>query len=47
MRPEDSVIDPLYVRAKTDVLKMTGILQSSSNKDGVAATRVAELRKYI
>lgn len=39
--------DPMYVLAKTDVLQMIGILQLSTDLDGVAVTRVAELSKYI
>ena len=39
--------DPIYVVAKTDLLKMIGILQSSGEKDEVAGTRVAELSKYV
>jgi len=40
-------MDPMYVLAKTDVLQMIGILQLSTDLDGVAVTRVAKLSKYI
>jgi len=40
-------MDPMYVLAKTDVLPTIGILQLSTDLDGVAVTRVAELSKYI
>lgn len=46
-RPKDLAMDPMYVIAKTDLLKMVGVLQLCSDKDGVGGTMVAELSKYL
>ena len=40
-------MDPVRVRAKDDVFRMIGILQSSSEHDVVAKTRVTVLNKYM
>ncbi|KAL8921845.1 MAG: hypothetical protein Q9172_003807 [Xanthocarpia lactea] len=46
-RPPGSDMDPIYLSAKTDIVKMVGILQLSSELDIVARTRVDILRKYL
>ena len=47
-KPEDfSSIDPLYMRAKNDLLRMIGILQLSSEIDIVSKTRVSVLSNYL
>lgn len=45
--PGSAAMDPLYLNAKTDVVKMVGILQLSSDHDIVARTRVSVLSKYL
>lgn len=40
-------MDPMYLGAKTDILKMVGILQLSSDHDIVARTRVGVLSQYL
>lgn len=43
-KPEGfSSMDPLYMRAKNDLLRMIGILQLSSEIDVVSRTRVGVL----
>ena len=43
-KPEGfSSMDPLYMRAKNDLLRMIGILQLSSETDLVSRTRVGVL----
>ncbi|KAI4135732.1 MAG: hypothetical protein LQ347_000412 [Umbilicaria vellea] len=46
-RPEGSVMDPMRIRAKTDVVRMIGILQLKSGTDIVAKTRVSVLSSYV
>ena len=40
-------LDMVRVQAQTDVYRMIGILQSSSEHDKVARDRVSHLNKYI
>ena len=40
-------MDPMYMRAKTDVVRMIGILQLKSDTDIVAKTRVSVLSRYV
>lgn len=40
-------MDPIYLSARTDILKMVGILQASSEHDIVARTRVEVLSNYL
>ena len=43
-KPEGfSSVDPLYMRAKNDLLRMIGILKRSSDTDIVSRTRVSVL----
>lgn len=44
---DDLGINPIWMRAKNDVLRMIGILQLSSGVDVVAKTRVSVLSKYV
>lgn len=46
-QPPGSNMDPIYLSAKTDIVKMVGILQLSSEHDVVARTRVAALSAYL
>ncbi|KAI4137717.1 MAG: hypothetical protein L6R39_007136 [Caloplaca ligustica] len=46
-QPPGSNMDPMYLGAKTDILKMVGILQLSSDHDIVARTRVGVLSQYL
>ncbi|KAL8762208.1 MAG: hypothetical protein Q9184_001766 [Pyrenodesmia sp. 2 TL-2023] len=46
-QPPGSNMDPMYLGAKTDILKMVGILQLNSELDIVARTRVAVLSNYL
>ncbi|KAL9594636.1 MAG: hypothetical protein Q9219_006920 [cf. Caloplaca sp. 3 TL-2023] len=46
-QPPGSNMDPMYLGAKTDILKMVGILQLSSDHDVVARTRVRVLSTYL
>jgi hypothetical protein len=41
-----SIKDPTYVRAKEDVMKMVEILQSCSEHDDVAKSRVSVLNEF-
>lgn len=46
-RAEGLVVDPMCIRAKTDVVRMIGILQLKSDTDIVAKTRVSVLSSYV
>lgn len=47
-KPEDfSSMDPMYMRAKNDLLRMIGILQLTSEVDIVSRTRVGVLSNYL
>ncbi|KAL8832965.1 MAG: hypothetical protein Q9170_004625 [Blastenia crenularia] len=46
-QPPGSNMDQMYLSAKTDILKMVGILQLSSEHDLVARTRVGVLSSYL
>ncbi|KAI4243914.1 MAG: hypothetical protein L6R40_003296 [Gallowayella cf. fulva] len=46
-KPPGSDMDPIYLSARTDILKMVGILQASSEHDIVARTRVEVLSNYL
>ncbi|KAL8736071.1 MAG: hypothetical protein Q9181_002585 [Wetmoreana brouardii] len=46
-KPPESNMDPLYMVAKTDILKMVGMLQISSEHDIVARTRMGVLSNYL
>lgn len=40
-------MDPIYLSAKTNILKMVGMLQVSSEHDIVARTRMEVLSAYL
>lgn len=44
---DNLAMNPIWMRAKNDVLRMIGILQLSSGIDVVAKTRVSVLSKYV
>ncbi|KAL8952836.1 MAG: hypothetical protein Q9222_001271 [Ikaeria aurantiellina] len=46
-KPPGSNMDPVYLSAKTDILKMVGILQLNGEHDVVARTRVDVLKRYL
>lgn len=46
-REELLPMDPLYMRARNDLLRMIGILQLSSETDIISRTRVEALNRYL
>ncbi|KAL8701571.1 MAG: hypothetical protein Q9224_000436 [Gallowayella concinna] len=46
-KPSGSDLDPIYLSARTDILKVVGLLQLSSDHDIVAKTRIEILSKYL
>ncbi|KAL8642621.1 MAG: hypothetical protein Q9228_000714 [Teloschistes exilis] len=46
-KPPESTMDSVYVQAKTDLIKMVGMMQMNSEHDIVARTRMGVLSSYL